>query len=109
MTAGLTAATAVVLALLARRYVVGPVRRLASAATALADGDLSVRVDSSSADEIGELACAFNVMGSAVAYREERLHKEIELAQVVEDLLLEVGGWGDAEDDVTILVGKYSP
>jgi serine phosphatase RsbU (regulator of sigma subunit) len=88
LTAGLTAATAVVLALLARRYVVGPVRRLASAATALADGDLSVRVDSSSADEIGELARAFNVMGSAVAYREERLHKEIELAQRIQTSIL---------------------
>jgi sigma-B regulation protein RsbU (phosphoserine phosphatase) len=88
MTAALAATAALLLALLARRYVVGPLTRLAHAASALADGDLSVHVDVQSNDEIGDLARAFNVMGKAVAFREERLHKEIELAQHIQTSIL---------------------
>ena len=88
VTAGLTAATATLLGLLARRYVVGPLSRLALAASALAEGDLSARVDIRSKDEIGDLARAFNVMGKAVAFREERLKKEVELAQHIQTSIL---------------------
>jgi HAMP domain-containing protein len=88
MTTGLTVATALALGLLARRYVVGPVRRLAHAATALADGDLSARVPVSSNDDIGDLARAFNVMGTAVAFRQERLEKEVQLAQRIQTSIL---------------------
>jgi serine phosphatase RsbU (regulator of sigma subunit) len=88
MTGGLSALAALLLALLARRYVVGPIQRLASAATALADGDLSARVDIRTANEIGDLARAFNVMGEAVAFRQERLQKEIDLAQRIQTSIL---------------------
>jgi serine phosphatase RsbU (regulator of sigma subunit) len=88
MTAALAATAALLLALFARRYVVGPLTRLAHAASALADGDVSVRVDVRSNDEIGDLARAFNIMGKAVAFREERLHKEIELAQHLQTSIL---------------------
>jgi serine phosphatase RsbU (regulator of sigma subunit) len=88
MTAGLTLATAAALGLLARRYVVGPVRRLAEAATALAEGDLSAHVVIRSDDDIGDLARAFNVMGKAVAFREERLQKEVALAQRIQTSIL---------------------
>ncbi len=84
VTVALTAAAALALGLLARRYVVGPIRRVASAATALADGDLSARVEISTDDEIADLAKAFNVMGEAVRFREERLHKELELAKRIQ-------------------------
>jgi serine phosphatase RsbU (regulator of sigma subunit) len=99
-TAAITIATALLLGLLARRYVVGPLSRLAHAASALADGDLSARVDVRSDDEIGDLARAFNVMGRAVAFREERLRKEIDLAQHIQSSILprtlEVSGLGIA-------------
>ncbi|HLK37789.1 MAG TPA: SpoIIE family protein phosphatase [Polyangiaceae bacterium] len=88
MTAGLTAATAILLGALARRYVTGPLRGLAEAASALADGDLTARVDIRSADEIGDLARAFNVMGKAVAFRQERLEREVELAQRIQTSIL---------------------
>ena len=39
-------------------------------------------------DEIGDLARAFNVMGKAVAFREERLRKEIDLAQHIQSSIL---------------------
>lgn len=88
LTAGLTGATALLLGLLARRYVVAPLRRVAQAATALAQGDLSARVDIRTNDELGDLARAFNVMGKAVAFREERLQKEIGLAQRIQTSIL---------------------
>jgi serine phosphatase RsbU (regulator of sigma subunit) len=88
MTAALTAIAAISLALLARRYVVTPIRRLATAATALAEGDLSARVDVRTDDEIADLARAFNVMGEAVRFREERLHKELELAKRIQTSIL---------------------
>jgi serine phosphatase RsbU (regulator of sigma subunit) len=88
MTAGLSALAAIVLGLLARRYVVGPLKRLAYAAGALADGDLSARVEIRRNDEISDLARAFNVMSDAVRFREERLHKELELAKRIQTSIL---------------------
>jgi serine phosphatase RsbU (regulator of sigma subunit) len=85
---GIAAAMAVALALLARRYVAGPLARLAQAATALAEGDLSTTVEIRTDDEIGDLARAFNVMGKAVAFRQEQLKKEIDLAQRIQTSLL---------------------
>ncbi len=88
MTAALAAITSLLLALLARRYVVGPLRRVANAAGALAEGDMSARVEARSNDEIGDLARAFNIMGAAVAFREERMQKEIALAQHIQTSIL---------------------
>lgn len=88
LTGGFTLLIATALGLLARRYVVGPLSRLAHAATALAEGDLSARAVIDSHDEIGDLARAFNVMGNAVAYRQERLQKEVELAQQIQRSIL---------------------
>jgi serine phosphatase RsbU (regulator of sigma subunit) len=85
---GIAAATAALLALLARRYVAGPLGRLAQAATALAGGDMSTSVDIKTDDEIGDLARAFNVMGKAVAFRQEALEREIELAQRIQTSIL---------------------
>jgi serine phosphatase RsbU (regulator of sigma subunit) len=88
MTSGVAAMTALLLALLARRFVVRPLRRVADAAGALAAGNVSVRVEAASNDEIGDLARAFNLMGAAVAFREERLKKEIDLAQHIQTSIL---------------------
>jgi sigma-B regulation protein RsbU (phosphoserine phosphatase) len=87
-TAGAAALTSLLLALLARRFVVGPLRRVVDAAGALAAGNVAVRVQASSNDEIGDLAQAFNLMGAAVAFREERLKKEIDLAQHIQTSIL---------------------
>jgi HAMP domain-containing protein/HPt (histidine-containing phosphotransfer) domain-containing protein len=73
MTGGLTAVAALLFGLLARRYVVGPIKHLATAATALAHGDSGARVDARADNEIGDLARAFNLMSEAVAFREAKL------------------------------------
>ena len=87
-TAGLGAFIALLLGVLARRYVTGPVGRLARAATRLAEGDMLARVDVGSDDEIGDLSRAFNVMGEAVAFRQQQLQKEVELAQRIQTSIL---------------------
>ncbi len=88
MTSGLSAGTAILLGLLARRYVVGPLKRMSLAASALAHGVQSARVEAPADDEIGDLARAFNSMGEAVRFREEQLHKEIELAKRIQTSIL---------------------
>lgn len=61
---------AVLLALLIARGVTGPIDELTAAASAMAEGDLSVRVRSGSGDEVGRLARAFDSMA-------ERLHSTV--------------------------------
>ena len=88
VTAGLTGATTGLLLLLARFYLLAPLKRLADAAAALARGDLSARVDLRSNDEISDLAHSFNVMGESVAFRQERLTKELDLARHIQQAIL---------------------
>jgi len=57
-----------------------PLERLTRATTAIADGDLSARVDVDSRDEIGMLAAAFNRM------TEDLQRRDIELAAVNDEL-----------------------
>jgi serine phosphatase RsbU (regulator of sigma subunit) len=74
--------------------VLRPVRELTRRASGIVTGDRthlmpdprsSLRISN---DEIGDLARAFGVMSEAVAFREERLHKEIELAQRIQISIL---------------------
>ncbi len=85
---GIAAATALLLAAFGRRCLAGPLARLAEAASALAERDVGVTVDGRRNDEIGDLARAFDVMRTAVRFREEQLHKEIDLAQRIRTSLL---------------------
>ncbi len=69
-TAGLGAAALLVGILLAigfRRVIVGPVRRLTAVAATITDGDLGARATVDQADEIGQLATAFNTMTGRLA------------------------------------------
>jgi two-component system sensor histidine kinase MtrB len=64
--AGLLLATITALAFAASRRVLGPVRRLATAAQQMAGGDLSARVEPAGRDELASLVTAFNTMASAL-------------------------------------------
>jgi HAMP domain-containing protein/signal transduction histidine kinase len=85
MTSGFTLATALLLMLLARRYMIGPLHRLAAAAGAVAEGDMSVHVEVEANDEIGNLTRAFNLMGKAVASRQEQIESRNKDMQLVLD------------------------
>ena len=66
----------------ARRISV-PVRKLASAAREVAQGNLDTKVEIVSGDELGELAEAFNVMATALKERDERL-KDYTTKRIIE-------------------------
>ena len=74
---------------LVSRGISGPLRSLGIAASRFGEGDLSVRAEVTSRDEIGGLAAAFNRMaGSLEASIEERGKAEaanLRLARIVED------------------------
>jgi signal transduction histidine kinase len=65
-------ASASLLAYLLARRLVGRLERLGQAAEALAAGDLALRVDEGSADEVGQLARRFNLMAGDL---ERSLHQ----------------------------------
>ncbi len=60
--AGVAAVLALAMVQLLARGMTSPLRSMERAATAMASGDLSVRVTSHSSDEVGRLAAAFNNM-----------------------------------------------
>jgi len=66
-------ATAFGLILIARLQIIRPLAKVADGARRLERGELGARVDIDSADEVGQLARAFNTMGAAIADREQRL------------------------------------
>jgi two-component system NtrC family sensor kinase len=55
------------------RNITVPVKKLASASKELANGNLEIKVQKTSDDELGELADAFNTMAFALRERDERL------------------------------------
>ncbi len=70
------------------RRVARPLRRVARAAEQLEKQGSTDRLVISSHDEIGTLARAFNTMSEAVTYRQERLKREMEVAQRIQTALL---------------------
>ena len=64
--------------------IIAPLRKLRSAATAIASGDLSQRVDVTSRDEIGDLAGAFNFMAAQLE-RHQALRRNL-VADIAHEL-----------------------
>ncbi|HEY2671344.1 MAG TPA: HAMP domain-containing sensor histidine kinase [Rugosimonospora sp.] len=71
----------VVLAQLATRRVLRPVRKLAAVAGRLAEGDLHIRLTATGADEMTDLVHAFNEMASSLQAKVEELHRMHTMAQ----------------------------
>ncbi|MFN0026298.1 MAG: sensor histidine kinase [Acidimicrobiales bacterium] len=79
-----------VLAQLLGRGMTRPLRELARAAGSMASGDYSVRVTTSSADEVGRLAGAFNAMAAELAQL-DRQRRDL-IANVSHELRTPLGG-----------------
>ena len=73
--AALTMAATLLLALLASRALVRPIRALVGASTKLAAGDFTVEVPVGSKDELGTLSSAFNSMVATLRDNEDRLRE----------------------------------
>jgi signal transduction histidine kinase len=65
--AGVAAVIALGMVQLMSRGMTSPLREMERAAASMAAGDVSVRVETSSADEVGRLAVAFNLMAEELA------------------------------------------
>jgi two-component system NtrC family sensor kinase len=72
-----------IFALLISRSISLPVNRLVSASRELANGNLDVKVQKTSHDELGELADAFTMMATALKERDEKL-KDLTRRKVME-------------------------
>jgi serine phosphatase RsbU (regulator of sigma subunit) len=70
------------------RRITRPILEIARAARHLERGERAPQVRVTSTDEVGALARAFNVMGEAVVFRQERLEREMSLAHRIQTALL---------------------
>jgi signal transduction histidine kinase len=66
----------ILIGLLLIQYLSKPVMSLKKASEKIADGDFSVRIDSESSDEVGDLARTFNKMAASLQ-KEEELRKHL--------------------------------
>jgi len=98
--AGLVAAFAVVLTLLAARRILRPVEALTVAAQRMEAGDLSQRVADDGRDELGRLAHAFNSMADALAANEEQRRRlATDVAHELRTPLANIRGYVEAAQD----------
>ncbi len=67
---------AVLLAVLAARWITGPVRSLETAVRSFAVGDAATEADATAPGELGELAAAFNAMATSVGERQAALERD---------------------------------
>ena len=91
---------AVVLALLLSRFIVEPIRRLASVAREIAAGNYAARAPLTSNDEVGTTAAAVNQMLDEVTSLIQTREERDQIQQQIVKLLTEVSGV--AEGDLTI-------
>jgi methyl-accepting chemotaxis protein len=75
MLLGATFVVVVVIALLASRAIVNPIRTLTDAANRISVGELGVEIQSKSKDEIGDLAEAITRMQDSIRLSIERLRR----------------------------------
>jgi signal transduction histidine kinase len=98
---------AVALSLTLARRILGPIGALTAAARKLEQGDLSQRVTTSSRDELGQLACAFNAMAEALA-RTEHLRRTMvtDVAHELRTPLTNLRGYLEAIRDGLLTPGR---
>ncbi|MCB9729872.1 MAG: SpoIIE family protein phosphatase [Deltaproteobacteria bacterium] len=101
------------LSLLAAQRFAAPIRRLASTAARISQGDLDARVAVTTSDEVGTLGLQFNHMAGRVrtlleeAVAKAELERELNLAREIQSVL--VPGPGRHEAPGIAVAGYYEP
>lgn len=85
------AALSTIFALLISRQISNPIRKLVVASEQLAEGNLDVKLEPTTGDELGKLAYRFNQMAEALRQRDERL-KEFTKRKIMESERLAIIG-----------------
>lgn len=80
--------TAAALIGVTRWQVVRPLRRLAESVRRVEAGEQNIDAGSMPNNELGELGRALEHMGEAIAFRQERLRKDVQLAQRIQTSIL---------------------
>ena len=97
---------ALVLTFFLSRRIVAPVESLAKVAQSVAQGDLSVRADADSKDEVGDLARIFNSMVSELSQTEElRRSMVADLAHELRSPVTNIRGYIEGINDGVIEPG----
>ncbi|KAA0273123.1 HAMP domain-containing protein [Chloroflexi bacterium CFX2] len=85
------AALTTIIALWVSRQISNPIRKLVAASEQLAEGNLDVKLELTSGDELGKLSYRFNQMAEALRQRDERL-KEFTKRKIMESERLAIVG-----------------
>ncbi|NOH01533.1 MAG: HAMP domain-containing protein [Chloroflexi bacterium] len=85
------AALTTIIALWVSRQISSPIRQLVAASRQLAEGNLDVKLEPTSGDELGKLSYRFNQMAEALRQRDERL-KEFTKRKIMESERLAIIG-----------------
>lgn len=99
----ITAAFAVLLAVVIAERTARPVRRLTDVARRMAEGDLDARLYVSSRDEVGELTRAFNYMGEQLREKVSKLGEERARLATVLELMADGALIADDAGDVQLI------
>ena len=99
---GIALGLAILLALLIRESIAGPVRRLTLAAERVGAGDLAARATVESGDEIGRLAGAFNSMTERLGSTLDDLESRRQEVQTAAETLGRQNAWLEALHETTL-------
>jgi len=98
---------AILLNMAISRRTLGPIDSLTEAARAMAQGDLSRRVEIESNDEVGTLARSFNAMADALARQEEARQQMVsDVAHELRGPLTNIQGYLEAAQDDVVPVDQ---
>jgi signal transduction histidine kinase/DNA-binding response OmpR family regulator len=97
---------ALLLTVLRVRQFTSPVRQLAEATHRLAAGERSIRVTSTSRDEIGQLASAFNTMAARLEADEAAIRRKVVETRTLYEVAQEVTAQVDLEPTLKLIVDR---
>jgi methyl-accepting chemotaxis protein len=88
------------------RAIAEPIRELQEVAQDFADGNLQVRAEVSTTDEVGILASTFNILADSIEFNEKRLKEDAGRSGLLQELALDLGRATNLPEILQITVDK---